>query len=283
MDIRFNHVDFSYKKINCTSKEVFNDLNITFETGNIYGIVGKSGSGKTSLLELINCYILPTNGNINIGNFTITSDKNVNDIDALRFNIGYLFQNIDLQFFNKTIYEELSFNLIYYNYHTKDIEKRVKDSLKMVGLSEEYMYKQINTLSKGEKRLLSIASVLVHNPKVLLLDDPTIGLDGIGKDNLVRLIRLLKNRYHKTIIIADNDIDFLYSIVDNIHVIYNGKIVLSGNKYDVFKKTKLLKEYGIMLPNLIEFSNKVLDKKGIKLGYRDDINDLIKDIYRNVK
>ena len=283
MEIKFEHVDFAYQKVNCNKNEVFKDLNITFKEGKLYGIAGSSSSGKTRLLELIDGLIIPTNGQIKIGDFTLSSDIKKSNVNEIRSNIGIVFQNAESQFFNNTVYDEIAFSLVYHNYHIDEINKRVRDVIKMVGLNEFDLSKNPLQLSKGEKRKLAIAIALVHNPKILLLDEPTVGLDGNSKDSLIKLLRLLKNRYNKTIILSTHDTDFLHSIVDYVYVLNNKGIVLEGSKYDVFKETKKLKKYGVKSPKVIEFSNKVLDKKKIKIGYRDDINDLIKDIYRYVK
>lgn len=283
MEIKFEHVDFSYQKVNCTKKDVLNDVNVRFSSGKIHGLVGKSGSGKTTMLELIDSLMLPTKGKIKVGEYTISSKKSETNVNDLRFNIGFVFQLPEEQFFSTTVYEELAFVLYYYGYHLNDIQKRVSDALKMVGLDDSYFSKNPFHLSNGEKRKVAIAAALICNPKVILLDEPTIGLDSKSKESLIKLLRMLKNRYHKTIIIASHDTDFLHRIVDDVHVLYNQNIVLSGNKYDVFKNTKDLKKYGIKVPRIIEFSTKVLEKKNIKIGYRDEINDLIKDIYRYVK
>lgn len=283
MEIKFEHVDFSYQKVNCISKDVLRDLNISFSSGKIHGLVGKSGSGKTTLLELMDSLVLPTKGKIKIGNYKIEAGKKFEDVNDLRFQIGFVFQLPEEQFFNSTVYDELAFGLQFYRYHLNDIQKHISDALKMVGLNDTYLQKNPFHLCNGEKRKIAIAASLVCNPKILLLDEPTVGLDGKSKESLIKLLRMLKNRYHKTIIIASHDTDFLHRIVDDVYVLYNQNIVLSGNKYEVFKNSKDLKKYGVKSPKIIEFSNKVLEKKKVKIGYRDEINDLIKDIYRYVK
>ena len=153
----------------------------------------------------------------------------------------------------------------------------------MVGLDPSYLDKNPQTLSNGEKRKVALASILVLNPSILVLDEPTIGLDSESASNFIKLLRLLKRRYNKTIIIASHNTELLHKIVDYLYVINDGKVVLEGNKYDVFKQEKILKKYGIKVPKIMEFSNTVLEKKNKKIGYRDEINDLIKDIYRYVK
>ena len=283
MEIKFEHVDFVYEKYNCTSKVVFRDLNLTFKPGKVYGIVGKCGCGKTTLLQLINVLSIPTKGKIKIGDYLVLSNRVPENVNELRSQIGFVCQNSFEQFIHQTVYEELLFNLSYHNYNTKNPIKRISDALKMVGLDDSYINRNLVHLSTGEKRRVAIASILIYNPKIILLDGLTVGLNSVDKDSLIKLFKLLKNKYNKTIIIASHDMDFLHRIVDDIYVIDKQNIILSGDKYSVFKKGKELKKIGIKVPRLIGFSNLVLEKKKIKIGYRDDINDLIKDIYRFVK
>ena len=284
MEIKFNNVYFSYNKNTPIENEVLKNINLDIKEGKISSIIGRSGSGKSTLVEMINALNIPSKGEVKINDFIITDkSKRIKNINDLRVNIGLIFQFPEEQFFNMTVYDEISFGMKYLNYKTKDIEKRVKDSLKMVGLNQNYINRNPFTLSNGEKRKVAIASVLAFNPEVIILDEPTIGLDSISKKNLIMLLRNLKTRYKKTIIIVSHDNDLIHKISDYIYVLDNGEIVVEGDKYTVFKDEEKLKKYGIRVPNEIEFANLVYKKTGKKIGYRDDINDIIKDVYRNAR
>jgi energy-coupling factor transport system ATP-binding protein len=284
MEIKFNNVSFSYNVKSPLEKEVLKDINIEIENGKITGLIGKSGSGKSTMVQLINVLNFPTKGNLEVGTFIIDSKKRkIKKVNDLRVNIGLIFQFPEEQFFNMTVFEEISFGMKYFKFKTADIEKRVVNALKMVGLNKDYLYRNPFTLSSGEKRKIAIASILAYNPSIIILDEPTIGLDSISKKKLVELIRTLKNRYKKTIILVSHDVDLIHQISDKIIVLNDGKVVLDGNKYDVFKHEAELKKYGIKLPKAIEFSNLVYKKTGKKIGYRDDINDILKDVYRNAR
>ncbi len=284
MEIKFNNVSFSYNVKSPLEKEVLKDINIEIENGKITGLIGKSGSGKSTMVQLINALNFPTKGNLEVGTFIIDSKKRkIKKVNDLRVNIGLIFQFPEEQFFNMTVFDEISFGMKYFKFKTADIEKRVVNALKMVGLNKDYLYRNPFTLSSGEKRKVAIASILAYNPSIIILDEPTIGLDSISKKKLVELIRTLKNRYKKTIILVSHDVDLIHQISDKIIVINDGKVVLDGNKYDVFKHEAELKKYGIKLPKAIEFSNLVYKKTGKKIGYRDDINDILKDVYRNAR
>lgn len=283
MEIVFNYVDYSYKKINYVDKEVLKNININFIPEKVNGLIGKSGSGKTTLVQLIDHLLIPTKGSIKVGDFLIESDKKFKETDLLRFNVSLVFQFPEEQFFCNSVKDELVLTLKLFNFKLNQIDKRIFDVIKMVNLDPKCLTQHPLKLSRGEQRKLALAISLLINPEVLILDEPTIGLDSKSKNDLIKLIRLLKNRYHKTIIIITHDMDFLHRIVDYIFVLDNKQIVLEGTKYDVFKQEKELKKYHIKVPKIIEFENKVLMKKNIKIGYRDDINDLIKDIYRYVK
>ena len=284
MEIKFNNVSFSYNVKSPLEKEVLKDINIEIENGKITGLIGKSGSGKSTMVQLINILNFPTKGNLEVGTFIIDSKKRkIKKVNDLRVNIGLIFQFPEEQFFNMTVLDEISFGMKYFKFKTADIEKRVVNALKMVGLNKDYLYRNPFTLSSGEKRKIAIASILAYNPSIIILDEPTIGLDSISKKKLVELIRTLKNRYKKTIILVSHDVDLIHQISDKIIVLNDGKVVLDGNKYDVFKHEAELKKYGIKLPKAIEFSNLVYKKTGKKIGYRDDINDILKDVYRNAR
>ena len=138
-------------------------------------------------------------------------------------------------------------------------------------------------LSQSELKKVALASVLIRKPKLLLLDEPTVGFDASGKKMLISLLKILRKKEKITTVIVSNDVDFLNQITDNIVVLKYGKIILSGSRLDVFKKEKVLAENGISVPKIIEFENYVLNEKGIKIGYREEINDLLKDIFRYAK
>lgn len=285
MEIKFNDTKYIYNKNSTIKNEVLKNLNVGFNEGEITSIIGRSGSGKTTMAELMNALLYPTEGTITIGSFLLSSKgiKNNRQINNLRVNVGLVFQFPEEQFFNMTVKEEISFGMKYFNYKTKDIDKRVIDSLRMVGLDDEYLERNPFTLSNGEKRKVAIASIIAFNPKIIILDEPTIGLDNASKKNFIQLIKKLKQRLNKTIILISHDIELVHQVSDYVVVLDKGIVILEGDKYNVFKQEGLLNSYGIKVPKIIEFSNKVLDKKGIKIGYRDEVNDLIKDIYRHVK
>ena len=281
MEVKFNNVYYVYNEKTPLSKLVLGDINTTFKEGTINGIIGRSGSGKTTMVELINALILPTKGNVTVGSKVISKTRKIKNINNLRYRIGLVFQFPEEQFFCKTVKEEIEFGMRYFKKTVKSIEKHVSDALLMVGLDDSYLTRNPYTLSSGEMRKVAIASILAFNPKIVILDEPTIGLDNSSKENLIKIIKLLKNRYHKTVIMVSNDTDMLHKISDHIVLLDKGKIVLEGSKYEVFKQD--IEKYGVKKPKIIEFEELVYKEKNIKIGYRDDINDLMKDVYRYVK
>ena len=153
MEIKFNNVYFSYNKNTPIENEVLKNINLDIKEGKISSIIGRSGSGKSTLVEMINALNIPSKGEVKINDFIITNkSKRIKNINDLRVNIGLIFQFPEEQFFNMTVYDEISFGMKYFNYKTKDIEKRVKDSLKMVGLNQNYINRNPFTLSNGEKK-----------------------------------------------------------------------------------------------------------------------------------
>lgn len=282
MEIKMNNVSYVYHEKTPLQKEALKDISVVFDEDKIHGIIGRSGSGKTTMIELLNALILPTNGNIEVGSRIISKSRKIRDINQMRYKIGLVFQFPEEQFFCSTVRKEIELGMKYFKKTVANIEKHVSDALKMMELDDSYLERDPFSLSSGEMRKVAIASILAFNPKIIILDEPTIGLDFESKQNLLKILTMLKKRYHKTVIIVTHDTDLLHKIADHIIVLDHGKLVLEGNKYEVFTHPDLTK-YGIQRPKIIEFEKMVLDKKQIKLGFRDDINDLMKDVYRYVK
>ena len=277
--MEINSLSFSYDG---SSKNVLNNINMQIKTGKINVIIGASGSGKTTLAKLI-CGLLPIGtGSIKIDGLVMDESNKIENDSICPVNICLIPQNPRENFSNLKIIDEFKFVLKYYKAKNINIDKKCSDALKMVGLDKSYLEKKSLELNESEIRKVALASKLILNPKIIVLDEPTIGLDGLSKKNLVSLLRKLASRYNKTIIIISYDVDFLHKIANYVYVLNSGQLVLEGDKYEVFTSDKLL-DYGIEPPNIIKFEKLVKNKKNIKLGFRDDINDLIKDIYRNAR
>ena len=152
----------------------------------------------------------------------------------------------------------------------------------MVGLDESYLSRNPFNLNGGEKRRVAIASVLISNPKLLIMDEPTIGLDNKSKKRLMKLLINLKKKYSKTIIIVTHDVDMLYEIVDNVVVLNDGKLVKVGNKLEVFSDVALLEKNNTPVPSIIKFERIVFDKTGIDLGYNPNMNSLVRKVVETI-
>lgn len=282
MEIVFDKVSYSYLAGTPLQVEALKEVSTTIKSKQINALIGPSGSGKSTMIELINGLILPTKGIVHVGKHRLRNNIRIVNSNKLRFEIGVVFQNPEEQFFQKTVKKEIEFGMKYFGYKINKIEDRTKDALKMVGLDDTFLERDPFKLSGGEKRRVAIATVLAFNPEVIIFDEPTNGLDSTSKEMLIKLIKLLKTKYGKTIIVVSHDVDTLYKFVDNVIILSNGKILAEGNKFEVFKNVDFLTKNGVKVPRIVEFIRKVKEKTGKYLGDIDDVNDLIKEIYQNV-
>lgn len=250
------------------------DLNVTIRGNKITAIMGKN---KTPFAELISGIIPCTTGTVQVGEDIIDSDT----LLKVRQEVALVRQNPQDQFFTDCVKDELEFIVYNLEYHDSNIQQRMLSSLYLVGLDDSYLDKKIVTLSSGEKKLIQVAVSLICNPRVIIFDEPLVNLDFHHKKSLIRLIKMLKAKYKKTIIIISNDSDLLYSLADDLIILAADTIVVSGRATDLFKSVELLKKYKIDVPDLVSFVTKARDKN-VKLSYQKDILDLIKDVYKHV-
>lgn len=244
------------------------DISYEFEDGKITSVISSSGGGKT-LFSYLLIGFLKAEGEI--------------DNPYVGRELGYVFQRPDEAFIFSSVREEIAFGLKKYNYKLEVLDKRIEDALSMVGLPKKVLDKSPFSLSSGEKELLALGVTLSLNPKVIILDDPTVYLDNKNKMRLSKLLKKLKNNYHKTIILFTDDLDFVFDVSDNFLLLKKGKVVSSGNKKDLLNSGSKIKNAGIEVPKIIDFINNVKKKKNVDLELTFDIKELMKDIYRNVK
>ena len=272
MEVIFKNVGFTYNYKLKNSKEALKDINLCLESDLIHGIIGPIGSGKSTMLELMNGITKPTTGEIIIGKYNL--NKRNFKFNKFRFDVGLVYQFPEKQFFCNTVAEEIAFAEKVFEPKNKNIKAKVIKVLKMVGLDESYLSRNPFNLNGGEKRRVAIASVLISNPKLLIMDEPTIGLDNKSKKRLMKLLVNLKKKYSKTIIIVTHDVDMLYEIVDNVVVLNDGKLV----KVEVFSDVALLEKNNTPVPSIIKFERIVFDKTGIDLGYNPNMNSLVRKV-----
>lgn len=276
MEIKISKVCYHYPK---EKRKVIEDVDLHFEEGKVIGLMGPTGAGKTTLLELIVGIKLPTSGTITLEDCTISKQG----IKGNPVSIGYLPQFPDKNFLYDTVQKEISCALEKCNYTPAKRKKHIEQALTMVGLDTSYLKRYPFSLSSGEIRKISLATILACNPKVLLLDEPIIGMDSIDKKHLLTILSTIKARYQKTVVIVSNNLDFLNKVADEIVVLKNGSVLLNQDKKEVFKNRKIFEEENVSLPMVTEFENYVLEKKNIRLGHRTEINDLVKDILRSLQ
>ncbi len=249
MEVVLKDVCFEYK-----DKKVFENLNIDFKSNCITGIIGHNNSGKTTLLNIIN-------GSIKINTGYITNNNSISFVPDIKY--------INL---NKTVYEILNVNNKLFD---------INDILKVLNLDENKLNIKLKLLSESEFKKVLIGYILIQDKDLYLLDSPNNLLDYKSRSLLIKFLRTLKVKYGKTILITSNDIDFIHEVCDDVLLLTSDPII--GNKYNIFSNEKLMKNNSFEIPKLIDISNVVYKNKKIKMGYRDDIKDLIKDIYRYAK
>lgn len=239
--------------------------------------IGITGEGKTTLLKMID-YQYSLEGKATYKELAYNK-KNMYEI---RRKINLIEQEFTNQFFLSTVEEHIAFLIRYYKLNIENPKKKVISALKMVGLTEEYLQKELVTLSSSEQKLLQIAIALLSNPAVLLLDEPYINLDLKSQKKLERLLMKLKERYKKTIIIASHDSNLLYTITEKMIFLKKGTILRQGDTDDLYQNVKFLTRYHYEIPDIVLFTYKAKELKKAKIDYHKDIRDLIKDVYKHV-
>ncbi len=261
MPIEIKNLSYTYMKDTVFEHRALKDINLRIENGEFIGLIGHTGSGKSTLIQHLNVLLKPSEGQIIIDGTDITQ-KGV-PLKKIRQMVGLVFQYPEHQLFEETVYKDVAFGPQNLGLSPKAIEERVKEALGLVGLDYDKI-KDLSPfeLSGGQKRRVAIAGVLAMQPQVLILDEPTAGLDPKGRDEILSEIRRLHEKKKITVILVSHSMEDIANLVDRVIVMSEGEIILTDTPRNVFKQSDLLCSIGLGVPQVTMLVNE-LSKKGI--------------------
>jgi len=238
-------------------------INLSIEKGEFIGLIGHTGSGKSTLIQHFNGLIKPSSGRIIINGLDISGEKV--KLSELRKKVGLVFQYPEYQLFEETVYKDIAFGPSNLGADDKEIERRVKYAMDLVNLDfETYKEKSPFELSGGQKRRVAIAGVLAMEPEVIILDEPTAGLDPRGRDEILRQIKRLHDEHQVTVILVSHSMEDISRLANRIIVMHQGRIELVGSKEEVFSHGDRLEAIGLGLPQIL-YLVKALREKGMAI------------------
>ena len=248
MSIKINHLTHIYNEGTTFEKVALNDVNIEIKTGEFIGLIGHTGSGKSTLIQHLNGIIYPTHGEILLDDENIHKDKA--KLKEVRRRIGLAFQYPEYQLFEMTVYKDVAFGPANLGWSKEKIHESVVSALETVGISPEIYEKSPFELSGGQKRRVAIAGVLAMNPEVLILDEPTAGLDPKGRDEILAAIRKLHEDRGITVILVSHSMEDVAKLVDRIIVMHRGQVAMTGTPREVFSHPMELEKMGLAAPQV---------------------------------
>ena len=233
-----------------TTREIkaINNCSFEIEQGEIIGIIGHTGSGKSTLIQHLNGLLKPNDGHVLINGQDIWESKE--SVRKSRFTVGLCFQYPEHQIFEETVYKDISFGPKNMKLSDEEIDKRVRESVSYVGLDESYFQKSPFDLSGGEKRRVAIAGVMAMKPEILVLDEPTAGLDPRGRDTLFKMIKSYKEKTGKTVIIVSHSMEDIAKMANKVLVMNKGEVVMYDTVENVFSRGNELIEIGLNVPQI---------------------------------
>ena len=260
--IRTDHLTMTYGVNTPFEKVAVNDLNIEIMEGEFLGIIGHTGSGKSTLVQMLNGLITPTTGKV------LLRDKDINEnkkkLREVRFQVGMVFQYPEYQLFEETVYRDIAFGPTNMGLTGDELDKRVRESARFTGLKDKLLDKSPFDLSGGEKRRAAIAGVIAMDPDVLILDEPTAGLDPQGRDKLLNQILSYHKERKNTVILVSHSMEDIARVADRILVMNKGNAGILAPKREVFAQGERLEKMGLRVPQITKITQ-LLQKKGIDL------------------
>lgn len=265
MDIRFEQVDFTYQPNTPFEHRALFDINLAIKEGSFTALIGHTGSGKSTLLQHLNALLKPTKGTVNIGERVITPQTDNKNLKPIRKRVGIVFQFPESQLFEETVEKDIAFGPQNFGVSLEEANQIAKDTLKLVGLDESYLERSPFDLSGGQMRRVAIAGVLAMQPEVLVLDEPTAGLDPQGRKEMMDMFWRLHKERGLTLVLVTHLMDDVADYADYVYALEKGRVVKEGTPSELFQDVDWLYEKQLGVPTATQFALK-LQEKGMKFA-----------------
>ena len=259
MGISLENVSYTYQSGTPFERRALFDMTVTIKDGSYTAFIGHTGSGKSTIMQLLNGLYLPTSGQVKVDDTIINSQSKNKEIKPIRKKVGLVFQFPESQLFAETVLEDIAFGPQNFGVSKEEAEQRALESLRLVGLSDELRDQNPFDLSGGQMRRVAIAGILAMQPDILVLDEPTAGLDPQGRKELMSLFKQL-HLSGIMIVLVTHLMDDVADYATAVNVMEKGRLVLSGTPKDVFQKVAFLKEKQLGVPKITEFALQLQEK-----------------------
>ncbi|MBQ9029852.1 MAG: energy-coupling factor transporter ATPase [Parasporobacterium sp.] len=246
MIITLEKVNYIYNPGTVNARQALRDVNLTIREGEFIALAGSTGSGKSTLVQILNGLKVPSSGSVSYDSSVLANDRK--ELQKIRCRIGVVFQYPEYQLFDETVLKDVSYGPKNKGLSEPEALEKAKEALQQVGLPEETYEKSPFDLSGGEKRRAAIAGILAMEPEVLILDEPTAGLDPLGKEEILDLVRRYQENNHSTVIMVTHNMDEAAEYASRIIVMENGFVLMDGESHEVFSHPEKLREAGLDIP-----------------------------------
>ena len=259
MGIALENVSFTYQEGTPLASTALSDVSLTIEDGSYTALIGHTGSGKSTILQLLNGLLVPSQGSVRVFDTLITSTSKNKDIRQIRKQVGLVFQFAENQIFEETVLKDVACGPQNFGVSEEDAEKIAREKLALVGIDESLFNRSPFELSGGQMRRVAIAGILAMEPAILVLDEPTAGLDPLGRKELMNLFKKL-HQSGMTIVLVTHLMDDVAEYANQVYVMEKGRLVKGGKPSDVFQDVVFMEEVQLGVPKITAFCKRLADR-----------------------
>ena len=259
MGIALENVSFTYQEGTPLASTALSDVSLTIEDGSYTALIGHTGSGKSTILQLLNGLLVPSQGSVRVFDTLITSTSKNKDIRQIRKQVGLVFQFAENQIFEETVLKDVAFGPQNFGVSEEDAERIAREKLALVGIAESLFDRSPFELSGGQMRRVAIAGILAMEPAILVLDEPTAGLDPLGRKELMTLFKKL-HQSGMTIVLVTHLMDDVAEYANQVYVMEKGRLVKGGKPSDVFQDVVFMEEVQLGVPKITAFCKRLADR-----------------------